>query len=130
MSTSINPVAADQHVSMRRSASASISSTALETNLKPRHRSRARRHNNHSSAARGLRGTPMPMPASMARIRSRPRSMSPPMRNCSAAAPLELDPLRVTGSGRRAEVGVGGLGRPAGIGERAGQSFSPRVGGG
>ena len=56
--------------------------------------------------------------------------MCPPIRNCSAAAPLELDPLGVDPLPPPREVGFGGLGRPAGIGERVGESFLPRVGGG
>ena len=55
--------------------------------------------------------------------------MCPPIRNCSAAAPLELDSLSVAGACGRAQVGVGGLGRPAGVGERVGEPFPPRVGG-
>ena len=45
-------------------------------------------------------------------------------------ASLELDALRVPGSRRGAQIGLGGLGRPAGVGERVRESFPPRVGGG
>ena len=38
-------------------------------------------------------------------------------------APLELHSLGMTGAGGRLEVGVGGLGRPAGVGERVRRSL-------
>ena len=40
-------------------------------------------------------------------------------------APLELDALEVPCPDRRAEVGVAGFRRPAGVGQRAGEPFPP-----
>ena len=63
MSTSNNPVVADQQVSRRRSVSASMSSTGLGTKRNPRHRSRARRHNNEQQRrARASRHDSSPCP--------------------------------------------------------------------
>ena len=45
-------------------------------------------------------------------------------------ASLELDSVGLTGSCGCAQVGVGSLGRPAGVGERVGESFLPRMGSG
>ena len=43
------------------------------------------------------------------------------------AAPLELDPLEIVRSLRRAQVGFGGLGRSSGVGEGMGETFPPRM---
>ena len=44
-------------------------------------------------------------------------------------APLELHSLGMTCAGGRLEVGFGGLGRPAGVGERVREAFPPCRGG-
>ena len=68
--------------------------------------------------ARAARRSCSPTLSSTRRIRSSPRSMCPPVRNCSAARRCSSTCRRVSRSRRGAQVGLGGLRRPAGVGER------------
>ena len=53
--------------------------------------------------------------------------MCPPIRILFGASPLQLDLLSALGLCGGPKVGVGGLGRPARVGERVSQPFPPRV---
>ena len=129
MSTSIKPVVADQQVSMRRSASASMSSACLGTKRSPRHRSRARRHNNDSSAARRAAGHAHPHAREHGASQVQAAIDVAANQELLRPAPLELDSLRVSRSCSGAQVGVGGRRRAAGVRERVGESFLPCCGG-
>ena len=102
-------------------------SACVGTKPKPRHRSRARRHNNDNSAARVLRGTRMPMPVRTERMRSSPPSISPAMRNCSAARRWSSTRRAMPCSCRGVQVGFASLDGPTRVGERVGESFFPCV---
>ena len=115
---------------MRRSASASISSTGLGTNLRPRQRSRARRQQPRQQRSTGAAGHAHADAREDGTNEIEATVDVPGDEELFGAASLELDPVRVIGASRCAEVGVGGLDRSAGIGERVGKSFSPRLGGG
>ena len=116
MSTSTSPVAADQQVSMRRSASASMASACLGTKRSPRHRSRARRHNNDSSAARRAAGHAHPHAREHGASQVQAAIDVAADQELLGPAPLELDSLRVSGVLRRR---AGRRRRPPPVGRRS-----------